>query len=48
MCCYQSEQQNIAFFSEDWASQQRNYTTTEKELLAIVEFPKQFLGIIFD
>ena len=36
----------IAFFSRILIKPQRNYTTNEKELLAIVEFLKQFRGII--
>ena len=37
----------IAFFSSKLSKPQRNYTTAEKELLAIVECLKQFHGIIF-
>ena len=37
----------IAFFSGKLRKPQRNYTTTEKELIAIVERLKQFRGIIF-
>ena len=37
----------IYFFSIILSKPQRNYTTTEKELLAIVECIKQFRGIIF-
>ena len=37
----------IAFFSRKLSKLQRNYTKTEKELLAIVECLKQFRGIIF-
>ena len=37
----------IAFLSRKLGKPQRNYTTTEKELLAIVECLKQFRGIIF-
>ena len=37
----------IAFFSRIFIKPQTNYTTTEKELLAIVECHKQFQGIIF-
>ena len=37
----------ISFFYRKLSKPQRNYTTTEKELLAIVECLKQFRGIIF-
>ena len=37
----------ITFFSSKLSKPQLNYTTTEKELLAIVECPKKFRGIIF-
>ena len=37
----------IVFFSRIFIKPQRNYTTTEKELLAIVECLKQFHGIPF-
>ena len=37
----------IAFFSIILIKPQRNYTTTEKEILAIVECLNQFCGIIF-
>ena len=37
----------IAFFSRRLSKPQVNYTTTEKKLLAIVEFLKQLQGIIF-
>ena len=37
----------IAFFSRELIKPQLNYTTTKKELLAIVECLKQFRGIIF-
>ena len=37
----------IAFFSRKLGKTQRNYTTTEKELLAILECLKQLRGIIF-
>ena len=37
----------IAFLSSKLSKPQRNYTKTEKELLAIVECLKQFRGIIF-
>ena len=38
---------HIAFFSIILINPQRNYTTTEKELLAIVECLNQFRGILF-
>ena len=37
----------ISFFSKKLSNSQRNYTTNEKELLAIVECLKQFRGVIF-
>ena len=37
----------IYFFSRRLIQTQRNYTMNEKKLLAIVEFLKQFWGIIF-
>ena len=37
----------IFFFSRIFRNPQRNYTTTEKELIAIVECPKKFQGILF-
>jgi len=37
----------IAFFSRKLNKAQRNYTTTEKELLSIVECLKQFKNILF-
>ena len=37
----------IAFFSRRLSKAQRNYTTTEKELLSIVECLKQFKNILF-
>ena len=37
----------IDFLSRKLSKPQYNYTTTEKELLAKVEFLKQFRGVIF-
>ena len=37
----------ISFFSRRLSKPQRNYTTTEKELLVVVECLKKFRGIIF-
>ena len=37
----------IAFFYRKLSNPQLNYTTTEKELFAIVEYLKQFCGNIF-
>ena len=37
----------IAFFSRKLIKPQRNCTTTEKEILAIVEFLKKIRGIMF-
>ena len=37
----------IELFSRRLSKPQRNYTTTERELLTIVEGLRQFLGIIF-
>ena len=37
----------IAFFSQRLSKPQRNYTTTEKELLSIIECLKQFCNILF-
>ena len=37
----------IAFLSSKLSKLQRNYTTTEKELVAILDCLKQFHGIIF-
>ena len=37
----------IAFFSRRLSKPQRNCTTNEKEILAIVECLKQFRGILF-
>ena len=37
----------IEFFSQRLSKSQRNYTTTEKELLIIVEYLKQFRNIVF-
>jgi len=36
----------IAFFSRELNSAQKNYTTTEKELLSIVECVKQYRNIV--
>ena len=36
-----------SFFSRQLSKPQRNYTTTEKELIAIVECLKQYRRIIF-
>ena len=46
-CCYQTNNKPIAFFSIILSKPQRNYTNTEKEMLAIVECLKQSKGIIF-
>ena len=37
----------IAFFSIILIKPHRKYTTTEKELITIMKFPKKFLGILF-
>ena len=37
----------IALFSSKLSKTQRNYTTTKKKNFAIVEYLKQFRGIIF-
>ena len=37
----------LAFFSRKLSKTQRNYTTTEKELIVIVECINKFCGIIF-
>ena len=37
----------IAFFSSKLIKPQRNYNTTKKEILTIVEFLKQFRGVLF-
>ena len=37
----------IAFFSRKLNGAQKNYTTTEKELLSIVETLKEFMNILF-
>ena len=38
----------IDFFYRILSKPQRNYTTTEKKILSIVNFPKKFRGILFD
>ena len=38
----------IAFFSSKLIKPQRNYTTTEKDFFAIVEYLKRFREILFD
>ena len=41
------DNKTIALFSRRLSNPQRNYTSTEKELLAIVELLKQFRVILF-
>ena len=36
----------IAFYSQNMNSSQTNYTTTDKELLSIVEYLKEFRNIL--
>lgn len=41
------DEKPIAFFSRRLSKSQRNYTTTEKKLLSIVECLKEFQNILF-